>query len=156
VQEIIQEKSKYFSLICFHAIGILSLSVKSIGICVIGSSGFVLESPMTSYHFSIKTFERSNHKPLLAPIMITFFINFIFKNYSFGIILFSSIHFKISNTTSLSCQGIGQKFVIRVCSSHFQAIITISLKEAIIRAVLIASFLSGIIQKSSHSFLSIP
>gem|GEM_PF-1263731 len=70
----IQEKSEYLSLIFFHAMIILSLSVKSIGICVIANSGFVLEIPITSYHFSKKTFESSSHRPLLAPVIIIFFI----------------------------------------------------------------------------------
>jgi hypothetical protein len=43
-----------------------------------------------------------------------------------------------------------------VCSSHFQAIRTTSPGFAHNRAVLIASSLSGITQKSSHSFQFIP
>jgi uncharacterized membrane protein len=49
----------------------------------------------------------------------------------------------------------GQELVINRCSSHFHAISTVSHGFAQIRAVLIASSLSGITQKFSLSFLSI-
>jgi hypothetical protein len=77
--------------------------------------------------------------------------------YSFDylIILLSSIAFKISCTTFLSCHSIAQEFVISTFSSPFQANNIISHSFAQIRAVLIASFLSGITQKFSPSFLSI-
>gem|GEM_PF-2289404 len=67
----------------------------------------------------------------------------------------SSIHFKISEITVLSCQGKVQEFVTIECSSHFQATSKQSQAfKAKIQAS-IHSLLSGITKKFSHSFLFI-
>jgi len=69
--------------------------------------------------------------------------------------LYLSKSLSILLTRVLSCQGSGHSLVTIVCSSHFQAINIISSLFHINIAVLIAISLSGIIQKSSHCFLSI-
>jgi hypothetical protein len=75
--------------------------------------------------------------------------------YYWGYYLYSSSLSKILLTTFLSCQDFAQEFVIIECSSPFPAIKIISSFSHINIAVLIAISLSGIIQKSSHCFLSI-